>query len=75
MDEETIHQRIEALVAEEHQLWESEGGNPERQREIGERLDQWYDLLRQRRALRSAGRDPEEAELRDVSQEGYPDNP
>jgi hypothetical protein len=30
------------------------------------RLDQWWDLLRQRRALRDAGRDPEVAHVRDA---------
>jgi hypothetical protein len=79
MDEATIHGRIEELVAEEHELWEREGAggadddDRERLREIGHRLDQWFDLLRQRRALRSAGRDPEEAELRDTAQEAYPE--
>jgi hypothetical protein len=33
---------------------------------IEETLDQCWDLLRQRRALREFGRDPEEAEVRDV---------
>jgi hypothetical protein len=33
---------------------------------IEETLDQCWDLLRQRRALREFGRDPEKAEVRDV---------
>jgi hypothetical protein len=72
MDDQTIHNRIEELVAEEHQLYElgAEGGLNESERrrleEVQVRLDQWWDLLRQRRALRDAGRDPEVAHVRDA---------
>jgi hypothetical protein len=72
MDDQTIHNRIEELVAEEHHLHElgAEGGLNESERrrleEVQVRLDQWWDLLRQRRALRDAGRDPEVAHVRDV---------
>jgi hypothetical protein len=58
---------IEKLVAEEHALYERQNPNEEdlaRLRSINVRLDQCWDLLRQRRALREYGRDPEEAELR-----------
>jgi len=66
MADELIHERIEALVAEEHELYdrageEGTGLTPEEERRLEEirvRLDQWWDLLRQRRALREAGRDP-----------------
>lgn len=70
MDDEQIHERIESLVAEEHRLWESEasgtGSDSERQRlaSLKVSLDQCWDLLRQRRALREAGLSPESAHAR-----------
>jgi uncharacterized protein with PhoU and TrkA domain len=78
MDDAQIHGTIELLVAEEHELWEREtAGNAsedDRHRlgELKVSLDQCWDLLRQRRALREAGGDPSDAELRrpDVV-EGY----
>jgi hypothetical protein len=71
MADEQIHGRIEELVAEEHELWEleSRGGASEDERRrlaaIRVSLDQCWDLLRQRRALRSAGLDAETAHARD----------
>ena len=65
-----MHARIEQLVAEEHELWqrETEGAatevDRERLRRLEVQLDLTWDLLRQRRALRSAGSDPELAEER-----------
>jgi hypothetical protein len=70
MEDAQIHGTIEKLVAEEHELWEKEAaGNAteaDRQRlqDIGVSLDQSWDLLRQRRALRDSGRDPEAADVR-----------
>jgi hypothetical protein len=70
MDDPQIHGTIEQLVAEEHDLWEREAaGNAsddDRHRldELKVSLDAMWDLLRQRRALREAGRDPDDAELR-----------
>jgi Protein of unknown function (DUF2630) len=70
MDDAQIHGTIEQLVAEEHELWEREsGGNAtdaDRRRldELKVSLDQCWDLLRQRRALRDAGKDPEGAHAR-----------
>jgi hypothetical protein len=70
MDDLQIHGTIEQLVAEEHELWERESaGNAtdaDRQRleQLKVSLDQSWDLLRQRRALRQAGLDPDEAESR-----------
>ncbi len=70
MDETGIHERIESLVAEEHELWEEEAagraGDAQRQRlqELRVSLDQCWDLLRQRRALREAGLDPDAATVR-----------
>lgn len=70
MDDSQIHGTIEQLVAEEHELWEREAagtaGEPDRQRlrELKVSLDQCWDLLRQRRALREAGRDADAADVR-----------
>jgi Protein of unknown function (DUF2630) len=71
MDDQAIHNRIEDLVAEEQHLYElgAEGGLNESQHSRLEtlevQLDQAWDLLRQRRALREAGRDPGAAHVRD----------
>ena len=71
MDDQQIHGTIEGLVAEEHELWgrESDGSatDDDRRRleQIRLSLDQCWDLLRQRRALREAGLDPESAHGRE----------
>jgi uncharacterized protein DUF2630 len=70
MQDEQIHGEIERLVAEEHELWEREGtgsvtaDDRRRLEALNVSLDQCWDLLRQRRALREAGRDPETASVR-----------
>ena len=70
MNDDQIHDSIEQLVAEEHDLWQREGdgtateGDRERLKAIAVSLDQCWDLLRQRRARRSAGLDPDSAEER-----------
>ncbi len=76
MTDESIANRIEALVAEEHELRhreESDSHDVERLQDDQSRLravevelDRCWDLLRQRRALRTAGGDPEEAHARDA---------
>jgi uncharacterized protein DUF2630 len=78
MEDERIHERIEQLVAEEHKLYErgAGGGLSEsehrRLEDIKLGLDQAWDLLRQRRALREAGSDPSAARVRDREVvEGY----
>ena len=64
--EEPIHETIEQLVAEEHELWRREGAgeatDADRRRldEVKVSLDQCWDLLRQHRALRGSGL-PEDA--------------
>lgn len=61
---------IQQLVEEEHRLFErGEQGRAEdtdRQRlaDVQVELDQCWDLLRQRRALRGAGLDPDTAQVR-----------
>lgn len=70
MNDRQIHEHIENLIAEEHRLLEhgDSGGltNDDRERleQISVRLDQYWDLLRQRRARRDAGQDPDVAHLR-----------
>ena len=70
MDDAQIHGAIEQLVEEEHELWQRESagtaGDDDRRRldQVKVALDQCWDLLRQRRALREAGRDPASAEAR-----------
>ena len=78
MDDSQVHGTIEQLVAEEHELWEREaagnGTESDRQRlrELKVSLDQCWDLLRQRRALRDDGRDPDAADIRSPEVvEGY----
>jgi hypothetical protein len=70
MEDPQIHASIEDLVAEEHELWqrESDGtatdADRARLRQLKVSLDQCWDLLRQRNALRDAGRDPDAAQVR-----------
>jgi len=80
MSDESLKARIERLVAEEHELRsreESDAGDAldaDRARlgELEVELDQCWDLLRQRRALRSSGGDPDDASARDEGTvEGY----
>jgi hypothetical protein len=75
MDDQSILSRIDALVDEEHALIGREAADAvqrealdvDRQRlqEVSIELDRCWDLLRQRRARREAGGDPDEAEARD----------
>jgi len=70
-DDSGIHETIEELVAEEHRLWEveSRGEATESDRlrldALKVSLDQCWDMLRQRRALREAGQDPDAAHVRE----------
>jgi hypothetical protein len=79
MDDKQILHRISALVDEEHQLRTrvqhgqlDSADEADRLRNLEEELDQCWDLLRQRRAAREFGTDPEGAKARPVSEvEGY----
>ncbi len=67
MVDEDIYGRINSLVDEEMVLRSHETPDDvDRLAHIEETLDQCWDLLRQRRALREFGRDPENAKLRDI---------
>lgn len=72
MDDDAMIQRIDELVAEERQLHgRASSGHPisdadrERLRQLEVKLDQCWDLLRRRRALRESGQNPDDAEVRD----------
>jgi hypothetical protein len=69
MEDQTILDRITALVDEEHRLREgavAPEANADRLKSVAEQLDQAWDLLRQRRAKREFGADPETAKPRDI---------
>jgi hypothetical protein len=76
MDDSDILRSIGELVDEEHRLEGSGVGlSPEeadRLKQVEVALDQCWDLLRQRRARRDAGGDPDDATVRsDSVVEGY----
>jgi Protein of unknown function (DUF2630) len=78
MDDIDIVHRIGQLSEEEHTLERSHEGEElsaeeqERLRQLEVALDQCWDLLRQRRARRSAGQDPDDVDVRPESVvEGY----
>ena len=70
MQDAEIVNEIHKLVEQEHNLERSHEGlelsadEQGRLRRIEETLDQCWDLLRQRRARRAAGQDPDSAEVR-----------
>jgi hypothetical protein len=71
MDEKDILSRISALVDEEHSLREgAEHTDDQRARmqQLEVQLDQCWDLLRQRRAKRQYGENPDQAEARPASE-------
>jgi Protein of unknown function (DUF2630) len=73
MSDESISERIDRLVSEEHELRDREqsdadqalDADAQRLRAIEVELDVCWDLLRQRRAARDAGEDPDRAKARD----------
>lgn len=71
MDDKEILAQINKLAEKEHDLFkrEAEDGVTDEERaelrKIEVTLDQCWDLLHQRRARRSAGLDPNAAEVRD----------
>ena len=64
MDDKQLSARIGDLIAEEHDLERGGDADAARRRELEVELDQCWDLLRQRRARRAAGEDPDDAEAR-----------
>lgn len=84
LDDDQVQARIDALEQEEQRLRRDERDaaetsqrdklsvDAERLEQIRVELDQLWDYLRQRRALRDAGQDPDGATLRDPGTvEGY----
>jgi hypothetical protein len=76
MDDESIANQIENLVAEEHKLRSREAADRKddeqleedqrRLRDVEIELDRCWDLLRQRRAREEFEQDPDEAQVRDA---------
>ena len=78
MQDEQIHERINALSREEEALYREAAGGQlapaelHRLKVIKLELDQAWDLLHQREALRHAGLDPDTARPRSIDMvEGY----
>jgi predicted nuclease with TOPRIM domain len=78
-DDVSIQSRIQSLIDEEHALRDSLGkgeisvdDEQTRLRSVEVELDQCWDLLRQRRAKREFGDNPDEAQVRsERTVEGY----
>ena len=78
LNDEQVQARIEALEEEERKLRRDEGeaanaqadnqvaSDAQRLEAVRVELDQLWDYLRQRRALRDAGQDPDSAQMRDA---------
>jgi hypothetical protein len=76
VDEQQILGRVHELVAEEHRLREQGSGlgadDRDRLRQLEVDLDQCWDVLRQRRARREYGENPDDAAVRPAGEvEGY----
>jgi hypothetical protein len=78
-EDQQILARITAMVEDEHKLRAAlasgeidDATEHQRLGDLERELDRCWDLLRQRRALRSAGADPDDAAVRDsATVEGY----
>jgi hypothetical protein len=69
-EDESILGSINRLVNEEHHLWSTSGLDARGQARLDEirvELDQCWDLLRQRDALREYGKNPDTAHVRPPS--------
>ncbi len=70
MNDKSIQEHIEELVNEEHRLLQHGDDHKlteddrKRLEAVQVQLDRYYDLLRQRRARRDAGQDPDIAHMR-----------
>ena len=66
-EDQSVLKSIHRLAEEEHRLYSHEAitdADRERLVKINVELDQCWDLLRQRQALRDAGENPDEAKVR-----------
>jgi hypothetical protein len=72
MEDRQVQDHIEQLVAEEHKLLDSSGpagmsqADHDRLAKVRVELDQYWDLLRQRRAHEEFGQDPDTTSIRDA---------
>ena len=67
VEDQPVLNHIQRLVEEEHRLHEQRAHpttDRKRLEQVQVELDQCWDLLRQRRALRDVGRDPNYAQVR-----------
>jgi hypothetical protein len=65
MDDQAIYDQLRSLADEEHAIrQEGPAGDTTRLQDIEVMLDQCWDLLRQRRAKREFGQDPDDAHVR-----------
>lgn len=67
MSDSSVLSQIETLVSQQHLMQGKEFLSEEeflRLRRIQVEIDQCWDLLRQRRALRTVGQDPDKAQVR-----------
>ena len=67
MTDGSVLRHIEELVSQEHRLQAKESLSEDergRLQSVQVELDQSWDLLRQRRALRAVGQDPDRAQVR-----------
>jgi Protein of unknown function (DUF2630) len=67
VEDQPVFNHIQRLVAEEHRLHEQRAhpqADLKRLVQVQVELDQCWDLLRQRRALRDVGLDPDDAQVR-----------
>lgn len=65
--DQSVLAHIQRLVAEEHRLFEQGSLPPDSTKRLADvqvELDQCWDLLRQRRALRETGGDPSQSHVR-----------
>lgn len=68
--DDSVFGKIKRLVDEEHALWsrkDLDAHGQTRLDSIRVELDRYWDLLRQRRALREFGDDPNQAHIRPAS--------
>ena len=66
-EEGKVLNHIQRLVAEEHRLFDHPSPTADQSKRLADlqtELDQCWDLLRQRRALRETGDDPSKAQVR-----------
>jgi hypothetical protein len=69
MEDGNVLKHIEDLTAEENKLYlatDLSDAEVKRMHELKIQLDRYWDLLRQRRGLRDAGKNPDKANMRDA---------